>query len=103
MHKDLPVELPPSAALFSMLQGRSVFPLSPETRLHLPLHAEVQELGDSPPHMATPHVPEYGKLIERLCEKAGRPLDEFRGYRIDLSYPPAPTILVMHSPLAERP
>ncbi|MEX1025915.1 MAG: hypothetical protein WD226_12650 [Planctomycetota bacterium] len=103
VHKDLPVELPPRPTLFSMLHGRQEFPLSTTTRFHLPLHAEVQELGNGPPHMATPHMADYAEIVDRTCRKIGRSLDEFRGYRVEIAYPPIPSILVLHYPLAPRP
>jgi hypothetical protein len=99
VHRDLPFSLPPELCTYSLLQGKRVFPLSRNTRFHLPGAEVVQELGGSPPVMASPHVPRYGRLVELACERLGHGLEDFRGFRVMLSYPPMPTVFVMHHAL----
>lgn len=99
IHRDLPFSLPPKLCTYSLLQGKLVFPLSENKRFHLPGTESVQELGGSPPIMASPHVPRYGRLIDMACDQLGHKLDDFRGFRMTLTYPPVPTIFVMHHQL----
>jgi hypothetical protein len=99
VHKDLPFSLPPELCTYSLLQGKLVFPLSRNTRFHLPGTESVQELGGAPPVMASPHIPRYGRLVELACERLGHRLGDFRGFRMTLAYPPVPTVFVMHHQL----
>jgi hypothetical protein len=102
VHRDLPFEMPPKLITYSMLHGELHFPLSRATRSHLPSAGTVQELGHEPPVLASPHIPRYTRLAELACERMGRSLDEFLGYRMTLSSPPIPVVFVMHHPLARE-
>ena len=42
-------------------------------------------------------------LIASVCDRLGWKLEEFRGYRVVMSYPPIPTVLILRYPLPERP
>lgn len=99
LHRSLPFDMPPKLVTYSTLGGSLQFPLSRNHRCHLPGTNEVQSLGNSLHGFATPHIPRYGQLVTRTCERLGFPLEEFEGYRITLSYPPIPSIFVMHHPL----
>ena len=41
--------------------------------------------------------------MERVCERLGWNLEDFRGYRVVMNYPPIPTVLILRYPLPERP
>ncbi len=99
IHRDLPFEMPPRLKVCSLLHGTVPFPLSRSSRYHVPSRETVQQIGSAPPIIASPHVPRYATLVEQACERLGHPLVEFRGYRMILSYPPLPTVFVMHHPL----
>ena len=62
----------------------------------------VHELG-GPPVVATPHLPTYPKLVETVCARLDWNLSDFRGYRVVMSYPPIPAVLILRYPLPERP
>ena len=38
-----------------------------------------------------------------VTARLGRDLEEFRGYRVSMAYPPIPTLAVFHYPLPARP
>ncbi|MCB9913990.1 MAG: hypothetical protein H6828_02435 [Planctomycetes bacterium] len=104
VHRDLPFPLPPKLCTYSLLQGKTLFPLSENRRFHLPGTSDVQELGGSPPVVASPLVPRYGRLVDLACERLGHRLADFRGFRMTLTYPPIPAVFVMHHELgAPRP
>ena len=96
VHRDLPFDMPPKLVTYSMLEGSLHFPLSENRRCHLPGRTEVQSLGSALHGFATPHISRYGQLVTRTCERIGFPLEQFRGYRVTLSYPPIPSMFVMH-------
>ena len=96
VHRSLPFDVPPRLVTYSMLNGDLHFPLSKNQRYHLPGRTQVQSLGSSLPGLATPHIPRYGQLVTRTCEAIGYPLEEFQGFRVTLSYPPIPSMFVMH-------
>jgi len=99
LHRDLPFPLPPKLATVSIVHGAPGFPLSRCDRFRLPGRETVQELGPTHASVASPHLARFPELAAKTCERMGRPLEEFRGYRMTLSYPPIPTIFVMHHPL----
>ena len=99
VHRDLPFQLPPKLVTYSSINGDQVFPLSKQDRFHLPSTDHVNSLGPSMPAVSSPHIPRYGKLVHTVCERMGRDLGEFTGYRMTLSYPPIPAIFVMHHKL----
>lgn len=96
VHRSLPFEMPPKLVTCSTLQGELPFPLSDATRQHLPGISNVQSLGNTLHGFATPHIQGYGQLVTKTCERIGLPLEEFDGYRVTLTYPPLPSILVMY-------
>ncbi len=99
VHKSMPFSMPPKLVTCSTLRGEIAFPLSRNTRHHLPGIAEVQSLGNSLHGYATPHIPGYGQLVTKTCERIGLPLEEFNGYRVTLTYPPLASILVLYHDL----
>jgi hypothetical protein len=102
VHRDLPFELPPSMALYSLLHGRLDYPLSQQEASLLPVPGRIQELG-SPPVVSTPAYGDHGRLVARAAAALGVPLGELRGYRYELAYPPVPSVAVMHHPLPPSP
>ena len=101
VHRDLPFEGEPELKMFSAMHGQPAFPISQHGRYEIPGKPTLQNLGAEPPVVATAHFPRYRELIEFTAEKAGWNLSEFRGYRLELRYPPIPSASVMTYPLIE--
>lgn len=99
LHRDLPITAKPGFCTCHLMQER--FPLSADESYHLPKLGEVQELGEGPPLVATPHVPRHHEMLSLACDRLGHPIEAFRGYRFTLSYPPIPTRSAFYYPLAE--
>jgi hypothetical protein len=98
LHADLPIVADPKFCMcHAMLKCT---PLSDDESYHLPSLGEVQLLGTNPPQVATPHVPRHREMLSLAAERLGRPLDEFRGYRVTILYPPVPTRGAFYYPLA---
>lgn len=102
VHRDLPFEAP-RLVTYSRLHDELKFPLSRQERYHLPGISQVEDLGMSHHGLATPHISEYGKLVELACAAIGQPAEAFRKYRVSFAYPPMPTVLCMSHPLPQRP
>jgi hypothetical protein len=68
----------------------------------LQMSTELEELGTSPPVVATPHIAGYPRLVERVYEKLGWSAEHFTGYRLVMRYPPIPTLLVQRYDLPDR-
>ena len=63
----------------------------------------VHDLGQSPPVVATPDISQYPLMVNRAFDRLGWNLDEFRGYRLTMRYPPIPTSAVLRYPLPKAP
>lgn len=100
IHRDLPMSKPPSFHAISRMQGDPGPPYCLATAQHLPIPAEVRDLG-APAVLATPHVPRYPELIQFACERMGHDLADFRAYRVLLKYPAIPAIYVYTVELPE--
>lgn len=99
IHADLPFPSPPTAALYSLMEGRPQYPFASQRRYRLDLPIEVKRLGSRPPVITTAEVPRYPELLDMATKSMGTSLDEFVGYRVRLRYPPIPTFCVMSYPL----
>jgi hypothetical protein len=102
VHRDLPFDEAPEVVLYSRLFSGVDAEWVAGGSNRLPVTEPVHELG-SPPVVATPHIPAYSRLMERVCARLGWELGEFRGYRVVMNYPPIPTVLILRYPLPERP
>ena len=98
LHRDLPFQGDPQFDFFSLMQGRVQLPLTRDARYFLSRTTRVEFLG-SPPVLATAHAPRQAELVRCIAQRLGRELDQFRGYRISLTYPPIPTLAIFHYPL----
>ncbi|MHC4080246.1 MAG: hypothetical protein ACYS15_07110 [Planctomycetota bacterium] len=102
VHRDLPFNQDPELVLYSRLFSGVDAEWEARESNRLPVTDPVHELG-SPPVVATPHSPTYPRLVEKVCDRLGWSLEAFRGYRVVMSYPPIPTVLILRYPLPERP
>ena len=102
VHRDLPFEGAPSLHLYSLMHGPLPFPLWKQEHHRIPCAETLQDLGQGPPVLATPHVPRHRELVQTACEGAGWNLADFRGYRLVMRYPPIPTMPVLSYPLTKR-
>lgn len=102
VHRELEFAMPPQLLLRSQMELGQDFAPSAHRRFVLP-HAEIlQDLGSSPPVVATPHVPDYGRMVQFAADRMGHGLEQFRAYRLVLRYPPIPTVGVLRYPLLEE-
>ena len=105
IHCDLEFLLPPHV----MLIDRMVHPHSTRIsieeaeRKRMPISSEPRELDLGPASCLTSQMPWYPKLLRDVYERVGWSPNDFRGYRLEMTYPPNPTVLVLGLKKPERP
>jgi len=102
VHRDLPLHRAPAFHMFSRLETGVDMPPRSEERHRLPVDEPVLDLGQAPPAMATPHIPDYPELVQTALSYAGHELSEFRGWRVTVPHPPIPTAGTLRLPLPTR-
>ncbi len=101
IHQDLPFH-PPKFTLYSQLELSSPYPQSGRNRAPLPMAESVEFLG-APPVAVAIEMPRHVELVQRVMDRAGWNMSEFRGYRVRIPYPPIPSAAVLRFDLPEHP
>lgn len=101
MHKDLLFARHSTVQLYSQLPGGVSYPNGPRDRGMLPLFEQIRDLSGSPVHPATPDVSQYTRIIQYTIERLGFSLNDFHGVRVQLNYPPIPSMLMYRYSLPE--
>jgi len=73
-----------------------------EGSMRLPIQKPAMPLAGSPPAVSTPRVPGYADLVHDVISRLGRKLDEFRGLRFELKFPPLGSTAILSFTLPER-
>lgn len=102
VHRSLDFALNPEPFLYSQLAGPSAYPKWREQDA-LPIVESMRSIGERLPVVATPHIPEYSRIVRRVYERLGWDGRDFHGFRLTMRYPPIPSVLILRSPLPERP
>ncbi len=108
------ISVPTERLVFDLLVDESLdFALSPEVRaysgifmersedampadqLPIPVPQNVSSLPGRPPVVATPHVPHYPKIVQFVQQRMQWPADRFRGCRLELTYPPMGSTILL--------
>lgn len=102
IHKDLRFAQDPRAILLSQI-GIGPEPVGEDDPIDdiLPMAEEIEAIGHCPPVVATPLIPGYSKMVERVYERMMWNANDFHGYRIVMKYPPMPTALMIRHDLAD--
>jgi hypothetical protein len=69
----------------------------------IPLPEKCVELAGVPPVVATPLFDRFGELVSNIIERLGHDIAEFRGWRLQIDYPPMPSTVVLRWPLPSAP
>lgn len=102
IHKDLQFAQDPRAILLSQI-GIGPEPVGEDDPIDdiLPMAEEIEAIGHCPPVVATPLIPGYSKMVERVYQRMSWDASDFHGYRIVMKYPPMPTALMIRHDLAD--
>lgn len=101
IHQDLPLEAP-GLVIASRLRDELEFPVSRNTRHHLPAVGRVEELARPLTSLRSPHTENYLELVELACGGLELPVESFRKFRVSFSFPPLSTALCLYHALPER-
>jgi hypothetical protein len=94
VHRDMPLLTPPRVFLRGEMPGPRWKAHDEDNSRELPLVERAVDLG-SPPIVSSPHISRFSDPVARACAALGRPLEEFRGFRVVVRYPSIPTRLGM--------
>lgn len=103
IHRDLSYALNPSTYLYNQLPGAIAYPNGPKESGLLQLAERIQDLGGCPPQATSPDVPAYSQLVNWVIERNGHKLNEFHGVRLQMRFPPIPSMLLYRYPMPARP
>ncbi len=68
----------------------------------LPIRQPASPIAGTPPAVATPLVPRYAELVQRVVDRLGGDMGAFRGLRFELKYPPLGSTAVLRFDLPRR-
>lgn len=103
VHRDIVFPNEPQVAIYGFPHGGGESPAEqlPENRLPVPF--TITELAGKPPVVATPLVPRYPQMLAHIMSRMGWNPEEFRGWRVQIAYPPMASRVVLRWPLTDPP
>lgn len=93
--------LSPTLHIYSQLEGGPEFPVPGRHRIALPCEESIQDLG-RPPVVQTAVIPNYVEIVNTVFQRTGWDPAAFRAFRAIISYPPAPSSILMHYDLSDE-
>jgi hypothetical protein len=103
VHRDLEYAHRPEVCLYGQLPGAVAYPNGPRDRGLLPMSETLENLSGMPPQPMTAEYANYPAIVQRVAERLGHRLEDFYGVRIQLRFPPVPSMLLYRYELPERP
>ncbi|MHC5007435.1 MAG: hypothetical protein ACYTGF_08780 [Planctomycetota bacterium] len=101
VHRKLAFALRPRVVAYSQF-ATGPAPIEDVGCDQLPLAESIQSIGSAPPIVATPLVPRYPEMVQRVYDRLGWQPEEFHGFRFVMKYPPMPSSIVVQHDLAEQ-
>ncbi|MGH7242875.1 MAG: hypothetical protein ACREJD_05600 [Phycisphaerales bacterium] len=103
MHESAYEKVSPRAFVFyDDIAAMGSMEMLDDERYQLPIRVNVQNLGRDPARAQTLEVPQYLKMAEYVCERAGWKAKEFNIFRCRVEYPPMPSTLLMRYEVPEK-
>lgn len=103
VHRSLPIPRTPEFLVYGFPHGGPEDPSAQTTRNQLPVNARPVELAGMPPAVATPRVPQYPALLQKIWSKMKWDPGEFWGVRVTVAFPPFSSLAVLKWPLYDAP
>lgn len=98
-HRDLNFVSQSSSLLFSeVIPHGQQTPREGDSKV-LPICPRLTTLAGSPPAVATPLVPRYSEMVQRVFDRTGWNPSDFLGIRVEMEYPPLHSQLIIRFPL----
>lgn len=98
-HRDAALAQAPELLVYGFPHGGADSPDAQSISNQLPISADLVELPGMPPAVATPLVPRYNQLINRIYQRLGWDAQHFRGARVQMPYPPMSSRVILRWPL----
>jgi hypothetical protein len=86
-----------------LLQGEESRPRLGRQAVELPCPEQAQDLGNARQAASTQRMPRYRAMLESVFERVGWDLDRYRIFRLEMKYPPLPSVVLLRFPLESRP
>lgn len=102
VHRELTEAMHPEACVFGRAAGDSFTNLAERDKQRLPTVETPIPLGERPPRIATPLMPEYERRISETFPRLGFDMRDFAAFRFTLQYPPMPSLVVLRHRLPQR-
>ncbi|MBT4466200.1 MAG: hypothetical protein HOD03_05905 [Planctomycetes bacterium] len=103
LHKDLDLQQPPEALMPLNFNQDLMHLQSRKEQDFLPLPEQPQLLHGERPSVVTPLVKRYPEMTDLVYKRLGWKAEDFRAWRMELSFPPLPATLILSFPLADQP
>jgi hypothetical protein len=100
---DLYGRVTPEARFYGELAGRPLYSTLRSDRDRLPIHEQVEYLGNGPGVLRTRDVPQYEQMIRHVCAQVGWDADRLDVYRLRMQFPYVPSTITYEYPLPEAP
>ena len=101
-HRDLDFISQATSILFSeVIPHGQQTPAANDSKV-LPIRPRLTALAGSPPAVATPLVPRYSEMVQRVFDRAGWNPSDFAGVRVEMEYPPLHSQLMIRFPLPKK-
>ncbi|MHC5026364.1 MAG: hypothetical protein ACYTGR_06340 [Planctomycetota bacterium] len=102
VHRTLDWAMNPEAAIYSRLDGGALHVSGRRDRNVLPAATDVQDLGWGVGALATPLMGGYLRLLRSAFDRLTWDPGDFRAFRVTMTYPPIPAVLMLRSELPTR-
>lgn len=102
VHESLDFALDPEVLAFGGIFMEREEQLIPESLVPIPVTQDVTRLPGKPPVVATASVPKYSEIVSFVQQQMGWKPEQFRGCRMELSYPPMGSTVLLRFQLPKR-
>ncbi len=102
VHRELAWAMDPELVVYSRLDGGGMQTTQRRQRNTLAINEPVVDLGWGVDGLVTPALPDHHRLASYVFDRAGWSPRDFRALRVDLAYPPIPSVALLRSELPVR-
>ncbi len=105
VHKDLPYIENATKCIYPLLGDPATWtpPWMREGAYAVPIEEPLRPINAQQNAIDDPVFPRHGEVLESVLRASGWRAEDFHGLRLDLKYPPMPSLVVIEWPLPEAP
>jgi len=102
VHRELTEAMEPEACVFGRPGGEWPATAAEREAQRLPIAEKPVALGEGPPHVATPLMPDYERRILEIFPRLGHDPRDFAAFRLTIHHPPMPSLVVLRYRLPHK-